>query len=375
MPVIKSVYRLCRYRNERKKFVREFSIRKKQDTELASRYESETGKLIVFIVPGSDWATGKDKISGGTMSIVSICEESAQMKNIHGAATIMCTLNRDHLLLRHKMFDNNTPVFRFNQLEKYFDNCHEVLFHLPEFLVKEFYPSLTSGDKRWLDRMDMVHINIMNQNIQLMPAPSIINSLLDFSDKITVTTAHQKYCSVNFRKQYNVPIHKLSVWISPEQYVFRSWEEKENLLVVSPDKHPRKEEVLQELQKMEGLKVQIIQNLTYQQYKELVSRAKWSLTFGEGLDGYLIEPVFSGAVGFAVYNEDFFTPDFADLKTVYPSMDALKQRILYDIRSLDNKDEFTAYQQNQFELCAKYYSKEQYRKNIALFYSGQYTIQ
>ena len=375
MPVIKSVYRLCRYRNERKKFVREFSIRKKQDVELRKRYDLNISKLIVFIVPGSDWATGRDKISGGTMSIVSICEESSQMKKIHNAETIMCTLNRDHLLLRHQMFENNTPVFRFNQLAKNFQHCSEILFHLPEFLVKEFYPSLTTADKRWLDKMDLVHMNIMNQNIQLMPAPSIIHSLHDFADKVTVTTAHQKYCTVNFRKQYNVPVHKLSVWISPEQYMFRKWEQKDNLLVVSPDKHPRKDEILQELSKLKDLKIQIIQNLTYTEYKELVSRAKWSITFGEGLDGYLIEPVFSGAVGFAVYNEDFFTPDFGELKTIYPSMDALKQRILTDIRNLDNNIAFAEYQQKQFALCAKYYSKEQYRKNIGLFYSGQYTIQ
>jgi len=66
-----------------------------------------------------------------------------------------------------------------------------------------------------------------------------------------------------------------------------------------------KEAVLGELKQVAGLSVQIIRNLTYDQYKSLVSRAKWALTFGEGLDGYFIEPVFSGAIAFAVYNEQF----------------------------------------------------------------------
>ena len=64
-------------------------------------------------------------------------------------------------------------------------------------------------------------------------------------------------------------------------------------------------------------RLQIVQNLTYEEFKAAISRAKWALTFGEGLDGYFVEPIFCGCVSFAVYNERFFTEAFRSFRTVY----------------------------------------------------------
>jgi hypothetical protein len=373
--LLKEVYRFLKYKNQRKKVSREVRIRKAQNLALKQNYDPGGSRLIVFLVPGSDWATGKDKISGGTMSIVSICQETRAMGEIHGAQTILCTPGGEHLFLKHEMFQNDSPVFRFSQLAPYFNKTREILIHIPEFLVQYFPNSLSYAARVWLKQMDLVHINIMNQNIRLMPQLDEIDALRSIAGKITISTAHQKYCSPYYRDHYGLPIHKLSVWISPEQYQFREREDKENLLVASPDPHPMKEQILQILENIPGLTVQIIKNLTYTQYKELIARAKWSVTFGEGLDGYLIEPVFSGAIGFAVYNEIFFTPDFRDLSTVYESYEQLIQRIAGDIHEMDrNKEAFVVSQKEQYDLCASYYSYEQYRSNIRTFYRGQYTL-
>lgn len=371
---IKDIYRLFRYKNERNKFIREFGLRKTQNQLLRENYFPEVKKLIVFIIPGSDWATGKDKITGGTISIVSLCEETAALNDIHGAQTLMCTMNGDHLLIKHSMFENKTMVFRFEQLADYFTSLDSILFHLPEFMVSHFVKKLNQKDKIWLKRAADIHINVMNQNIRLMPEPAELGGLKNISTKVTITTAHQKYCTQYYREYFGVPLHKFSVWISPEQYHFKSWKEKKNLLVVSPDGHPLKEEIIQQLRSIPNLEIQVIQNLTYKAYKELIADAKWSLTFGEGLDGYLIEPVFSGAVGFAVFNEQFFTPDFKDLKTVFKSVEVLKAQICEKIAGLDNESDFEKYQEEQFNLCAKYYSMEQYRKNIAAFYKDEFTF-
>ncbi len=371
---IKIGYRLFRYRNEWNKFCREFGIRKKQNQLLKELYLVAQEKLIVFIVPGSDWATGNDKITGGTISIVSLCEETAALKEIHGAQTIMCTINGEHLLLKHSMFSNKTTVYRFEQLADFFIGTRSVLFHVPELLVDWFLQSLTPKDKKWFRKMTEVHVNIMNQNIRLMPPPSILGKLKQYVNKLTITTAHQKYCTSYYRDYYGVPVHKFSVWISPEQYHYKQWHDKKNLMVVSPDQHPLKEAILSELQAMGTLEIQIVQNLTYTQYKELIADAKWSLTFGEGLDGYFIEPVFSGAVSFAIYNEDFFTKDFEQLETVYPSVTKLQSQISIAMKALDHKNIFLAYQQQQFDLCASHYSMEQYRKNIAAFYKNEFTF-
>ena len=364
---------MVRYRNERRKWVRERIIKKEQDRLLPLHYKTNVEKLIVFFALGADWATGKDEISGGILSIVSICEETARLREVHGAETIMCTMNNAHLLMKHEKFENNTSVFRFSQLPAYFTQLSSLVIHVPEMLTEIFINGLSATNKKWLSAISQVHINVMNQNIRLMPPPAVFGTLRQLAARVTITTAHTKYCNLHYRNYYGVPIHKLSVWISPEQYQFSEWAQKENLLIASPDKHAMKEEILQMLKAEPGLTVQVIQNLTYQEYKSVVSRAKWTITFGEGLDGYFIEPVFSGAIAFAVYNEEFFTPDFEALPTVYNSFDLLKQNIRAQMKALDNEVAFKVCQQEQFALCAKYYSKATYVNNIVAFYKGEFT--
>jgi hypothetical protein len=372
---IKPFLRLIRYRNERKKFLREIGIRKQQDELLKKNYKRSTPNLIIFLAIGSDWFTGKDEISGGIISIVSVCSETAALKEIHHAETIMCTINKAHLLLKHEKFENNINVYRFSQLKNYFANLSSLIIHIPEFLSESFIQTLTSADLKWLNKISVVHINVMNQNIRLMPEPPFFGRLKQFAQRVTITTAHTQYCNAHYRNYFAVPIHKLSVWMSPEQYQFTKWADKENLLVVSPDTHVMKETVLQKLAVVPGLTIQIIQNLTYQEYKKLVSRAKWALTFGEGLDGYFIEPVFSGAIAFAVYNENFFTLDFEGLKTIYATYNLLEEKIITDMILFDEENLFKIYQKEQFDLCAFYYSRTQYIKNIAAFYKGEYTYE
>jgi hypothetical protein len=145
-------------------------------------------------------------------------------------------------------------------------------------------------------------------------------------------------------------------------------------MIVSPDRCTRKSEILQMIQReFPQLGIKIIRNLTYEEYKEIISYAKWALTFGEGLDGYFVEPVFSGAISFSVYRPEFFTKEFQLLRTVYVSYDVLKEKICSDIRELDDAIKYEVYQRQQFELCANEYNHANYVKNLELFYRGKYT--
>jgi hypothetical protein len=364
--------RLIYYSQERSKLWREPKIKKIQDEKI-KHYDSSTSKLILFLIEGADYGTGIDKISGGIISIFSICEESIRLKSIHGSEVLLCTFPGQHLIAKHVQFKNEADVFRYEQLNSYFPNVDQVLIHLPEYLCNHFVDLSRQGQLTWLNDMNLVHINVLNQNIKLMPTVEEINALKRYASKVTATTAHQKYCSSQFRDLYQIPIHKFSVWISPEKYVFKSFAEKKNLIIISQDPHPMKDQILKSLSTIKWLDIQIIQNLTYEQYKETISNAKWTLTFGEGLDGYLIEPIFSGAIGFAVYNDDFFTSDFRELSTIYESMKALEENVIRDIERLNQTPQFQSYQRSQFDLCSKYYSKEQYLNNIEAFYREEYT--
>ena len=114
--------------------------------------------------------------------------------------------------------------------------------------------------------------------------------------------------------------------------------------------------------------------MTYEDYKETISRAKWALTFGEGLDGYFVETIFSGGIGFSVYNRKFFPEDFVSLRTVYGSYELLIQNIHKDISELDGEKAYVDYQNKQFSLCSKLYDYKNYLKNLEAFYRGKYTF-
>src|SRR5262249_43203974 len=102
--------------------------------------------------------------------------------------------------------------------------------------------------------------------------------------------------------------------------------------------------------------------------------AKWSLTFGEGLDAYFAEPIWSGGVSFAVFNERFFTPEFAALDTVYPSWDALLSNIVSDLNRLDDPVSYRACSRRAYDLLGTLYDLERSREGLRAFYRGEYTF-
>jgi hypothetical protein len=171
-------------------------------------------------------------------------------------------------------------------------------------------------------------------------------------------------------------MHKLSVGIYQQEFFRRAdYEEKEPILVVSHDEHPLKEHVLGRLAgELPGLKIQVVRGLSYEEYKSLIRRAKWTLTFGEGLDGYFIESVFSGGLPFAVYNEQFFTHDFEGLENIYPSWDALEERMAADMRRLDEPSGYKRARRRVYELLDEIYDTERFRENLRMFYRGEYTF-
>lgn len=372
---VKNIARFLYYKNQRKKFFREITIKKKQDELIQLQYHANDNALIVFLVPGADWNTGRDQISGGVLSIASLYNETKKLFEVHNSETIMCTFPKDHLLLEHTNFTNDITVFRFSQLRGYFRDVKKMTIHIPELLAKYFIPSLTKQETGYLKNIEFLHINIMNQNINLMPDKTVIDSLKTFAHKITITTAHKKYCTAAYQLSYGVPLHFFSTFASPDKYDLIQFDQKQDLVIFSPDDDRKNAEVIGLLRKeYPQLKTQVIKGLKYEQYRELIKNSKWSITFGEGLDFYFIEPVFSGSVGFAIYNEEFFTPDFSELKTIYKSYELLLQNIAGHINSLNNEPVFSEYQRTQYQLCAKYYSYDTYKKNIKDFYSHNYTF-
>lgn len=366
--------RLIRYPEERNNLVREIKVRSTQNFNIRNNFSPSSERLIIFIVPGADRYTGKETISGGVISLVSLCEETEKLKNIHGSDTLMCTFPRDFLLFKHVNFENSVDVYRFEQIVGYFTKVKSILIHLPDDLAQPFEGRLFQAELKWLKAIPKIQINIVNANILLMPPINVLKELAKLPARITMTAAHSRYCTPYFRNLYGVPLHKFSTWVSPEQYIFRPYAEKENIIVISPDENPERDKILEVLGRRKDLNVITLRGMSHDQFKETISRAKWTLTFGEGLDGYLVEPIFSGAIGFAVFNEDFFTEDFRALNGIYSSYETMADRLLDDIRDWDSEAQYATVQKRQFDTCAKHYNFDEYKSNIRKFYEGDYTF-
>ena len=338
-----------------------------QERLLKESYSPATRRLIVFLTPGFD------SVNGGILSISSIYRETRKLKYVHGAETIMCTVPGDPLLLKYTKFENQNHIYSLSRVLSYFSDIQYVMIHVPEYAVEQFLKNLTYSDYSRIRRIRSVRLNIMLQNIDALSPMKYVEGLKRLGH-LTCTTAHDKYSTLELSRELGFPLHKLSVYVSPEQYHKRSYSEKENLMIVSPDADPRKSAILDLIGKeFLQLKIQIIEDLTYEEYKKLISRAKWALTFGEGLDNYFIETVFSGGVSCSAYNSRFFTEDFKSLRTVYDNYHVLIKKICSDIKDLDHEMAFTTYQKEQYDRCSAHYNYGEYVKNLELFYQGKFT--
>ena len=210
-----------------------------------------------------------------------------------------------------------------------------------------------------------------------MYSPQIFKEYKEkYGDIFTITCAHKQYANKKNKDEYNIPCHHLSVYLDESNYPKKTFDQKENIILLSPDHHKNKKEIINILKdKLPFFTFITINKITFEDYKELVSKSKFQITFGEGLDGYFIEPYFCKSIGFSVYNEEFFTSNYQLLKTVYPSYKELKRNIVNDILELNNnKTKYESTWEKGFNVCVKDYNAKNFEKNVADYYSKKYNI-
>jgi len=323
-------------------------------------------RLIVFLTPGFD------SPNGGIMSIASIYRESATMEDIHHARVAICTVPGDPPLLKYTWFKNNNYLLDLEALLQRCGRLDYLLLHVPEYIADRVGDWLDAYEPK-LQQIKEVHLNVLVQHIDLARGQDF-KRLTRFG-KVTGTTAHEAYTNAATRAALGIPLHRLSVCFGSERYSHREYADKQQVLMVSHDEHPLKEKVLAEIEHaLPELKIKVIRNISFEEYLETARRAKWSLTFGEGLDSYFCDPVFNGGVSFAVYNDRFFTPAFAKLETVYSSWEVLVERIATDLRRLDEPVAYTRCWKQAWDILNELYNVERFRENLRAFYRGEYTF-
>jgi glycosyltransferase involved in cell wall biosynthesis len=339
-----------------------------QDEFIKSKVNLDVQKLIVFLVPG--W----NGVNGGVMSICSIAKVSKEIMENEGWQILLMTLP-DHLpFSKYTGFENSFDVYRFEQLRTSFNKLEELILHIPENFVIDFQEKISVKDEEYLGRIKKIQINILNQNTWYMPEARFVDNLRKYTNNITITVAHKKYCNKSLRDRYNASVHFFST-SNLTNYSYKSYEEKEELLLTSIDNNPFKEAIISKIVKdCPNLKIKQIENMTYEEYKGWISKAKWMITFGEGIDGYFVESIRSGAISFAVYNPDFFSSTFDNLENIYESYQQMLSKISDDIKRLDNLDSYSALSHQLIALDKIEYNDQAYKDNIEAFYKREYTF-
>ncbi len=328
---------------------------------------SSVKNLIVFFIPS------KEIINGGIMSIFSLCKETRKLSVTHNTDVVLSVYPGLKSYRKNTLFKNSEMIYEFDELLKKYTNLDNIILHMPEGDVGQIEDSLRHTS---YNLPKNIHINILNQNIDYMPTLDIISNLYTIASNVTQTTAHIRYCTQEIADRFGLPTHHFSVSLDKSQYKHTTFEHKENLIVYSPDDNPSKESILHKLrQNLKDYSFFEIKNLTYEEYKAVISRARYAITFGEGFDGYFIESIFSGSIPFSVYNETFF-PDttFKNLPNVVPTYDDLADSIIKKITVLDAKD-YDKLSNSLIDKLTKFYSYDLYVRNIELFYKKQYTYQ
>ena len=325
-------------------------------------------RLILFLTPS------ECKINGGIMSIYSLCEASREI-NKDSLCILSNYPNERFTYATNDQFLNNEKIYRFQQIVENCKNIEELILHIPEYYTKYFYNSLTENDKTFFKSIKKLQINIMNQNIEIMPELEEIKNLYLLTDNITQTIAHNRYATQEICDKYNMPTHLFSVNIDLGKYKSYSFEEKEKIIVLSPDENENKEKIVNKLKKeLPDWQTITVQNLTFSEYMDLISKAYFTITFGEGMDGYFTQPQYVNSVGLAAYNDEFFpNTSWKNLKNVYKSYDEMQDLIVDDIKHLSNNKEL--YTQTIIEMLNKnneLYQENKYKDNLKRFYNKEY---
>lgn len=338
--------------------VRNFLIARKAPKP-AEHFAGDCQRFAIFLVPGWDF------VSGGIMSIFSIAAETRNLLAGNGVSVAVCTAVGEPRMLRFTQFENQLPLFAFSDMLEWMPQNSEVIVHIPEVFLQSFASARLDvyrlrSDIKW-------QFNILLQNIETIPPRSAVAALQQVG-VTTATLAHK--ASMAIAESLGCPVHFLSWFISAEDFRRVPFAEKQKLVVVSPDRHPAKAEIVRRMtEALPDHKFIEIRRMTYQQYKKTIGDAKFMFTFGEGLDGYFVESIFSGAIAMAIFDQRFFTPEYGGAPGVFADTGAATSGVAEFVRSLSDEARFRAIAERQYELVSKTFAKRIYQDNIKSFYS------
>lgn len=295
----------------------------------------ESENLTVVVIPE------KNAMSGAIYSFFRLANYTRKVFHDDAEVLVMTrTYPTKETYVKQVHFNSDEEVFRFEQIAK-FKNVKNLTLHIPEYATKDFYKLINKKTKEYLSRIDNIHINILNQNINLMPEKEAFADLYKITSNITQTVAHLSYCTQKIADKYG--LKTLYFNVPQEDFAFpeRTFSEKKDLIIYSPDNNPKKESILKKLKEgLAGFEFLEIKHIRFEKFMKLASEAKYSISFGEGFDGYFHAPVLKGGLGLAVYNQEFFpTAEYKEHMNVFLNYEDMEENIVNVIIKLNSNEE------------------------------------
>lgn len=288
-------------------------------------------KVLVILV------SEQEGISGGVFSFFSIANQLRRLKMRHDYTVIVmtCPSPTGQTYFRNRFFTNNENVFRFEQVAE-LRNVKSLYIHIPEYFAAHFIGRLDETLVSFLNQVSNLYLNIFNQNIDLMPDQAAIEDLRKLSGSISQSTAHHSYSTQLVCDRFNLPLITLPAYTDLSAYPASEFEDKENLIIYSPDSCDKKDQILSRItSELPHYRLVEIKGISFDRFMELATRCRFSITFGEGFDGYLAQPIHQGGMGLAIYNDRFFpSGDIAALDNIFRSEEDMLERICSVIRVL-----------------------------------------
>jgi len=300
------------------------------------REVASTPHLVIF------FNLAYDTIGGGMLSIDRLVSASKRLAPRSGFEVIVCGVPLVEPTVRYSMFVPSEPMIHFSDVVSSL-RPDQVTIHLPEYAIPDFAAQLDDRQRRWLKTRPFLRINVLDQNHDLFPRRSAIERLRDLTDDVTMSTAHPSYTTATVASEYDCPLSPLTPFLPTIAHV--PFEAKESIIAISPDPgpsppDPTRTEILAMLaEKLPDYRGVVVEEMRFDDYEALIGRARFALTFGEGFDGYFVEPTLGGSLAFAVWNDRFFPAELRGCPTVYPSWADLLSRLPGDVRRLESNRE------------------------------------
>lgn len=321
--------------------------------------------LILFVVPNLDLR------SGGILSIFNILDVTRGLLPKKVAECV--TFGSFHYLYRPLWFKNKFCVKWLDDVVNSNYKAKSILIHCPEGHLQYLLEYIKSKD--YSDYFKNATLNILNQNAEQMPDDIIGFEAARIFKNVTMTLAFK--CNEDLCYGY---LNQKPIYISANFYGDSNnkieYRDKKSLCIISPDNHERKKEIVDEL-KRNNIKCYEFKSIPFHKFKRLQEKAKWTISFGEGYDGYTIPQFTRGGIGLAVFNNTFFPKGFEEKGLppfIFSSYDDMLNNIVKVMKELDNEESFVRWGEYMASYSTKLNAVECVDNGLRTYYNLIYQL-